>query len=112
MYDQEIGRVEELVTQLQAGDLTEIAEEDRVNPATFKFPGLTDKENLVVIARGACLTLDDIAEQLATTHERVRHLEGNALQKLRHPTRFNLRPVIHQLNLCEMVYSCCICGLR
>ena len=36
---------------------------------------------------GRCLTLEEIANVMGVTRERVRQLESQALRKLRHPSR-------------------------
>lgn len=112
VYDKEIQRVNDVIARLRSGDLVPIperSETSHVDPATYHFPGLTEKENIVVIARGAGRTLADIAGELEIVPSRIRQLEGAALRKLRHPRMLNLRPVIHQLGLCKKVYSCCTC---
>ena len=53
---------------------------------------LTQREGMVLKLRwgfynNRCFTLDDVAQCLNVTRERVRQIESKALRKLRHPTR-------------------------
>ncbi len=114
MYDREIAKTEDAVARLHRGEITEIPEipvSNKVDLANYRFPYLTDRENQVVIARGAGRTMRDIATELGITPSRVRELEGAALIKLRHPRMNKLRPMIHKFGLCRKVFSHCLCGL-
>ena len=56
---------------------------------------LTEREEMVLKLRwgfykNKCFTLNDVAECLEVTHERVRQIESKALRKLRHPSRQKL----------------------
>lgn len=114
VYDREIAKIEDVVTRLRRGEIIDIPEtpvSNEVDPSNYRFPYLTERENQVVIARGAGRTMVDIANDMGITPSRVRALEGAALTKLRHPRMCKLRPIVHQLGLCKKVYSRCHCGL-
>lgn len=56
---------------------------------------LTEREEMVLKLRwgfykNKCFTVNDVAECLEITRERVRQIEAKALRKLRHPFRRNL----------------------
>ncbi len=56
---------------------------------------LTEREEIVLKLRwgfykNKCFTLNDVAECLEVTRERVRQIESKALRKLRHPSRRKL----------------------
>lgn len=73
--------------------LEDIVLEDQGNQSIYEaLESLTQREQIVIKSRfglegGIGETLEDIAEELDVSRERVRQIEKNALRKLRHPAR-------------------------
>lgn len=52
---------------------------------------LTDREKYVVCMRLAGATLKEIGERFGVDRERTRQIEGKAMRKLSHPSRFGVK---------------------
>lgn len=76
----------------------------------IQLAGITEREAIVLRERATKTTFKAIGEMLGLSLHRARDIEGQALRKLRHPTRrMKLQDEIHAVGLCGKVggLDCC-----